>query len=511
MKYFKNINSYLGIKSVLILLASLILTACGGGNSSTNSDDTTSTRQADLSFNVIAPRSSAAVDDIASLQISVVSQDRQESQEVTLTAENPTVSLRLIPGNYDITVIAYDASGQAISEGTVTLTDVVGGQRYSVSLTLEDILPELIAVITEDAANLTVDELTGQYLLDLTGLNSEASFSLPLSATSSSGAISTYSWSILSGPELAVSRLSSAELFDPEVEQAGQTAAGDSTVLNYFRASEISDGEADSMVVRLTLVDEGGNTVTSDLTIDLLYTDIANALPVAVAGDDFSVQQPPFDPQRSSEFLTINLDGSASYDDDGVVVTYNWTLLSEEELFSNDDETEGSYIAEVYSDFEGNLEFQLEVVDNEGGVSTDTIIVTVTPAPNQAPTAEISMTTASEISTLDGPASLGSNSFDDDGDVEDLVLSWSIVNSAEVGSNVTITEQGPSNIEVSWTEGVFTGDITVQLLVTDIDGATDTDTVTITVTEELPGEEFPGNDFPGNDFPGNEIPGEDLP
>jgi hypothetical protein len=41
MKYFKNINSYLGIKSVLILLASLVLTACGGGNSST----TTTQRQ----------------------------------------------------------------------------------------------------------------------------------------------------------------------------------------------------------------------------------------------------------------------------------------------------------------------------------------------------------------------------------------------------------------------------------------------------------------------------------
>lgn len=505
MKYFKNINSYLGIKSVLILLASLILTACGGGNAN-DSSDTTSTRQADLSFNVVAPRSSSAVEDIVSLQITVISENRQESQEVTLTADNPTVTLRLIPGSYDVTVTAFDASGQALSEGSVTLTDVVGGQRYSVSLTLEDILPELIAVIAADATNLTVDEVTGQYLLDITGLNAESSFSLPLSATASSGAISTYSWSILSGPSLAVGLQTSAELLDTVVEAGSQTATGDSVTLNYFRSAEVSGGEEDNIVVRLSLTDEGGNTTSTDFTVSLVYTDILNVLPVAVAGDDFSVQQPPFDPQRSSEFLTINLDGSASYDDDGVVVTYNWTLLSEEELFSNDGETEGSYLAEVYSDFEGDLEFQLEVIDNEGGVSTDTIIVTVEPAPNQAPTAAIYLETAPVINTIDGPAYLGSDSFDIDGDFEDLVLSWSIVNSAEVGSNVTIAElEGPSFIEVSWTEGFF-GDITVQLLVTDIDGATDTDTVTITVTEE-----FPGDEFPGSDFPGNEIPGENLP
>ena len=213
MKYFKNINSYLGIKSVLILLASLILTACGGGNAN-DSSDATSTRQADLSFNVVAPRSGSAVEDIVSLQITVISENRQESQEVTLTADNPTVTLRLIPGSYEVTVTAFDASGQALSEGSVTLTDVVGGQRYSVSLPLEDILPELIAVIAADATNLTVDEVTGQYLLDITGLNAESSFSLPLSATASSGAISTYSWSILSGPSLAVGLQTSAELLD---------------------------------------------------------------------------------------------------------------------------------------------------------------------------------------------------------------------------------------------------------------------------------------------------------
>lgn len=483
MKYFKNINSYLGIKSVLILLASLVLTACGGGNSSTDSDNTTSTRQADLSFNVVAPRSSSAVGDIASLQITVVSADLQESQEVTLTADNPTVTLRLIPGSYDVTVTAFDASGQALSEGSVTLTDVVGGQRYSVSLTLEDILPELIAVIAADATNLTVDEVTGQYLLDITGLNSEGSFSLPLSATSSSGAISTYSWSIVSGPTLAVGLQTSAELADGVVEGGSQTATGDSVTLNYARSVEVSGGEQDDIVVRLSLTDEGGNTTSTDLTVSLLYTDIPNVLPVAVAGDAFTVQHLPFDPQQSFQPLLINLDGTASFDDDGVIASYNWTELGENGLFINESPTEGVFVAEVYPEISGDIEFQLEVTDNEGGVSTDTVIVTIEPAPNQAPTAVISSELDTTLGSSEGSTFLDAfMSFDSDGSF--LEYSWSIVNSAEVGGNVSIVEvEGPAVVEVIWTEG-FTGDIEVQLEATDEQGATGTDTIIISVVPE---------------------------
>jgi hypothetical protein len=485
MKYFKNINSYLGIKSVLILLASLILTACGGGNAN-DSSDATSTRQADLSFNVVAPRSGSAVEDIVSLQITVISENRQESQEVTLTADNPTVTLRLIPGSYEVTVTAFDASGQALSEGSVTLTDVVGGQRYSVSLPLEDILPELIAVIAADATNLTVDEVTGQYLLDITGLNAESSFSLPLSATASSGAISTYSWSILSGPSLAVGLQTSAELLDTVVEAGSQTATGDSVTLNYFRSAEVFGGEEDNIVVRLTLVDEGGNTTSSDLTVGLLYTDIPNVLPVAVAGDDISIDNPAFDPQQSQLPITVNLDGSASFDDDGLIAIYNWTLITEgisEGVSFYEGQTEGTYVVEVLPGFEGDLELQLEVEDNEGGFGTDTVLVSIIGPPNQAPTAAI---------FTEGPTTLGSSdlyayldafeSFDIDGSIVDY--SWSIVNSIELGGDVSVqSTQGTEYAEVTWVEG-FTGDIEVQLEVTDDDGATDTDTIIISVLAE---------------------------
>ncbi|PHR99827.1 MAG: hypothetical protein COA68_07820 [Oceanobacter sp.] len=486
MKYFKNINSYLGIKSVLILLASLVLTACGGGNSSTDSDNTTSTRQADLSFNVVAPRSSSAVEDIVSLQITVISENRQESQEVTLTADNPTVTLRLIPGSYEVTVTAFDASGQALSEGSVTLTDVVGGQRYSVSLTLEDILPELIAVIAADATNLTVDEVTGQYLLDITGLNAESSFSLPLSATASSGAISTYSWSILSGPSLAVGLQTSAELLDTVVEAGSQTATGDSVTLNYFRSAEVSGGEEDNIVVRLTLVDEGGNTTSSDLTVGLLYTDIPNVLPVAVAGDDISIDNPAFDPQQSQLPITVNLDGSASFDDDGLIAIYNWTLITEgisEGVSFYEGQTEGTYVVEVLPGFEGDLELQLEVEDNEGGFGTDTVLVSIIGPPNQAPTAAIFTEGPTTFGSLDGSTILeGFDSEDADGVI--LNFDWTLVNSDVLGSDVTIElYEGPEAIFVNWIEG-FTGDIEVQLEVTDDDGATDTDTIIITVVAE---------------------------
>tara|TARA_R110001583_G_scaffold46031_3_gene144654 strand:- start:16558 stop:18318 length:1761 start_codon:yes stop_codon:yes gene_type:complete len=489
MKYISNMKSSLGIKGLLLLCLSLVLAACGGDNNTSSSTDSAvnaaPTRAADLSLSVVAPRTTSMVQTIASLQITVVSQDTQEVQEATLTAADPTVVLRLIPGSYDITVVAFDASGQALSQGAVTLTDVVAGERYTVALTLEDILPALIPVITADAGNLGVDELSGQYLLDLTGLNLESSLILPLSATSSSGAVSTYSWSIVSGPVLAGA---TAELFDEVGQQTAQTASGDITTLNYFRATDpsIIDGTEDSLVLRLTLTDEGGNTESTDLTIDLLYTDIPNVAPIAAAGNDFSIENLAVDPQQSPMPLILNLDGAASYDEDGTINSYQWTLLSgntQELLFFSEGQTPGSYVIEVGPGYSGPIEFELTVTDNEGGVGTDTIVITVTPPPNQAPAAIIYTEGPTTLGSFDGFTYLDAfDSFDIDGNIVDY--SWTIVNSAALGTDVSFIElEGPLYIEVDWIEG-FVGDIEMQLQVTDDQGAIDTDTIIISIVAE---------------------------
>ena len=76
----------------------------------------------------------------------------------------------------------------------------------------------------------------------------------------------------------------------------------------------------------------------------------------------------------------------------------------------------------------------------------------------------------------------GFDSFDVDGVIIDYA--WSIVNSAELGSDVSIqVSEGPDAAEVTWIEG-FTGDIIVQLQVTDDLGAIGTDTITISVLAE---------------------------
>ena len=184
--------------------------------------------------------------------------------------------------------------------------------------------------------------------------------------------------------------------------------------------------------------------------------------------------------------LILNLDGAASYDEDGTINSYQWSLLSgntQELLFFYEGQTPGSYVIEVGPGYTGPIEFELTVTDNEGGVGTDTIVITVTPPPNQAPTAVIFTEGPTTFGSLDGFTYLDAfDSFDVDGNIVDY--SWTIVNSAALGTHVSFTElEGPLYIEVDWIEG-FIGDIEMQLQVTDDQGAIDTDTMIISIVAE---------------------------
>ena len=110
-------------------------------------------------------------------------------------------------------------------------------------------------------------------------------------------------------------------------------------------------------------------------------------------------------------------------------------------------------------------------------------MVSIIGPPNQAPTAAIFTEGPTTFGSLDGSTILeGFDSEDADGVI--LNFDWTLVNSDVLGSDVTIElYEGPEAIFVNWIEG-FTGDIEVQLEVTDDDGATDTDTIIITVVAE---------------------------
>lgn len=94
-----------------------------------------------------------------------------------------------------------------------------------------------------------------------------------------------------------------------------------------------------------------------------------NQVPVAVAGDD----------QTVSEGNSVTVDGSASSDPDGDELVFAWTQLSGPTVTLDAvDAAQATFTAEEA----GAIELQLTVTDPEGGAGQDTVVITVSPQPD---------------------------------------------------------------------------------------------------------------------------------
>ena len=199
----------------------------------------------------------------------------------------------------------------------------------------------------------------------------------------------------------------------------------------------------------------------------------SNQAPTADAGADQSVD----------EGATVELSGSGT-DSDGNVVSYSWlqeagTVVT----ITNTDLANASFVAPTVSASESLL-FRLTVTDDDGATGSDTVSVTVNnvpipppPPPNQAPTAN-----AGVDQTVDEGATvrLTGTGADVDGTIE--AYSWQQIS----GLAVVITNADMAN--ASFTAPVIEAaqDLTFHLTVIDDDGATGSDSVTITVNDTDP-------------------------
>jgi len=103
--------------------------------------------------------------------------------------------------------------------------------------------------------------------------------------------------------------------------------------------------------------------------IDITYStapNVGNIPPVARAGNDISVSLP-------NSSATLN--GSASTDDDGEIVSYEWSKLTGPASFNI--VSPNAATTAVNNLVFGSYTFELKVTDNEGAVSRDTVKVTV--------------------------------------------------------------------------------------------------------------------------------------
>jgi hypothetical protein len=94
--------------------------------------------------------------------------------------------------------------------------------------------------------------------------------------------------------------------------------------------------------------------------------------PVANAGPD----------QRVSEGDTVILNGTGSYDADGTIVSYQWTIEDSDDedpnpILNDTDKSIATFIAPELNTPPGSYGYSLDVLDNEGLTSHDFVVIVV--------------------------------------------------------------------------------------------------------------------------------------
>ncbi len=256
------------------------------------------------------------------------------------------------------------------------------------------------------------------------------------SGTDSDGNITSYAWTKVSGPSsFAVANENTSSL----------------------TASNLQEG---IYVFRLTVTDNSSLTHFDDVSVTVQPADV-NQLPTANAGNDVVMTLP---------LNSVKLNGSGS-DPDGTVATYSWLKLSSP-LLTATLSGETTPTLQISNLLEGVYTFQLTVKDSKGAIDTDEISVIIN-AQNVAPVAlagpDIKITSPTNNTFITGSGS------DNDGSI--VSYSWTQVTS--LPSSATLTNANTNTVSVSALTSV--GNYTFRLTVTDDDGATGTDEVSIIV------------------------------
>ncbi|MCB8924171.1 MAG: PKD domain-containing protein [Ardenticatenaceae bacterium] len=205
-------------------------------------------------------------------------------------------------------------------------------------------------------------------------------------------------------------------------------------------------------LVTLTVTDDDGLTGSDSVTITVTGGGGGNQPPVAVISAT---------PTSGPSPLTVLFNSDGSSDPDGSIVSYLWEV--------SDGRSTTRQNPRLRFNSDGVYTVTLTVTDDQGATGTATVTITVGDAPvNQPPTAVAS----ADVTSGDAPLSVnftGSGSSDSDGTIASYA--W------DFGDGGSATTANPNYSYT--TAGIYVATLTV----TDNEGATDTDAVTITVID----------------------------
>ncbi|MFA5326307.1 MAG: PKD domain-containing protein [Prolixibacteraceae bacterium] len=265
------------------------------------------------------------------------------------------------------------------------------------------------------------------------------------------GTIKTYLWELQSGSEATIENPSEAK-----------------TVV-----SKLSEG---NYVFKLTVTDDQGTTDSDTVTVTVLP--LSNVPPVAVA-----FAEPNVVTLSANGSGVSQLSGVESKDPDGEIKSFGWSLSSGPTggAIINNPDLEKTLVTFTQP---GNYVFKLIVTDDKGASDTTAVTVTVTDTQqNLPPVAKASANPATIVFSPDVPqvSQLDSNgSVDPDGTI--VSFNWSL-SSGPTGGVVITTPDKP----VTTTSFAQVGIYVFKLTVTDDKGASDSTSVTVTVTESNQG------------------------
>jgi hypothetical protein len=233
------------------------------------------------------------------------------------------------------------------SQVTTALTNLVAG-TYVIRLTVTD---NKGATAADDVNVIVSNGTTPANQPPVAAAGTDVAITLPTNSVTLNGSasydpdgsISKYAWTKVSGPtQFLINSTSSA-------------------------ITIISNLVVGIYVFRLTVTDNKGATANDDITVVVNdVTSPGNQAPIANAGSDITVQLPT---------AGITLDGSASYDADGKIISYKWVKVSGPTTFTL--LTPLATTTVLSNMVAGTYVFKLTVTDDKGATGTDTVTITV--------------------------------------------------------------------------------------------------------------------------------------
>ncbi len=177
--------------------------------------------------------------------------------------------------------------------------------------------------------------------------------------------------------EGATVTLDGSASYDPDGEivsymwtQTGDTSVelSDSEIAQPTFTAPDTGPEGETLTFTLTVKGAGELEDSDTCTVTVRGQEQPNQAPVADAGDD----------QTVDEGSTVTLDGSASYDPDGTIASYQWTQTGGPTVtLSDPTATQSTFVTPPVDADGAELTFELTVTDEDGLQSTDEVSVMV--------------------------------------------------------------------------------------------------------------------------------------